>query len=345
MQFEKKIVIVALLLIAIVLVGEIAVYGVSDRYSSDASVDGDDLNYSISAQGSKNYSVLVTGGVEKMDELYIYYDTSYGNLYTEPTVAVGARPLTLEYYIQQLIAILEFRGITNITKVTAQELKENIVTDVSSGSNSNGLVVLSGVLPDTIYTGDPGDKIFEWMDDGGRLYWAGNILGKHIGKADGSTEEVLSNYQELFFGKECLNMGEADRALSAVDNEYLSALSLLNNNVKYAVNTSALDSISQEYVEMGYAQDGYSSIVLVKHGSGSVCVLGGDYSNNQRADMAQVIASNIGHASVLIESAEGVVKRNISSTINLDIASGDVSVYISLGGAYLVYGRCYFFNL
>ena len=343
MKTEKVAVIIAVMLISMVIIGEVAVHTQTNRYSSSASVDGDILSYSISGKGSNNYSVIVTDGMERLDALYIYYDTSYGTALGDSSAAVGARPLTLDYYVQQLVNVLRSRGVTNVTMLGADELAARMTADTVP----TGLVVLSGALPATIYSGLGSDLIFDWLDKGGRLYWAGNLLGKYIA-VPGGVSEVLANYQGLFFAgaNGCLNDTGTDVAFSGVGNQYRDALSLLNNHVRYGVSTNALTLAGVDHLAMGYCENGYSSIVFFEHGTkGTICVIGGDHTNDQRTDLAQVIAANLGHSSNIIGTSKGTFKGSAGSDIDVTAAIGNLSVYMFVGGAYTAYGRLYSFTV
>lgn len=309
-------------MIAFVLLGALAVYGFSsDRYSSEADVDDGTLSYSISATGSKTYSVVVSeSDIEDMDVLYVYRD------------GTGS-------HIEELVKQLKLRGVKDIMECDAEELGRLIADDIGSSEHSNGLMMLSAVLPETIYS-DSNDALFQWLDAGGRLYWAGGLLGKYYATSDG-IKESSSNYQIRFFGAECLNTGETDMAFSAVDNGYRSALSLLNNFVKYGVNVSALPV---ESLAIGYEEDGFASVALVKHGKGMICVIGGERTGNQIKDMAQIVASGICPTSKIIDVRTGTASGTLHGSIDL-AAHGRVTAFIYLGGYFTVYGMNYSFTV
>ena len=88
---------------------------------------------------------------------------------------------------------------------------------------------------------------------------------------------------------------------------------------------------------VGYSDGSYASAVLAQYGSGMICVVGGDYSNNQRADLVQIVASHICYSSVLVGSDSGEVTRGTETGI-VPMAvdnSARYSVYIYFGGYYL----------
>jgi hypothetical protein len=233
--------------------------------------------------------------------------------------------------------------------LNAKELQTAMIDDVGSDVNK-GLVVLSGALPDVVYTGSSTDLIFQWLGDGGRLYWLGNVLGKYYSTTS-SIEEVSSpDYQKLFFGIDCLNT-------DAIENDFVSNdftrgeianlrndLSIKNNRVKYGADTSVLEAGGINYRALGYADDHqeYASIVLAEFagGKGMICVLAGDLSRNQRSDLVQVVSSGIDHSTNILGTAKGSVRYG-TATGDIDVGgpAANMTAYIYLGGYYAVYGR------
>lgn len=348
MRTDSKITIIFALVVAIVLLGEIYVYAFNtDGYSSDASVSGNRVDYSVSADVSTTYSVhiLDNGSFKPNAEYYIYYDSGYGSSIEAVPVPVGAKPFTQDYYISQLIHMFEYRGITNVETLDASELREAMLSDIYAGTCEKGLIVLSGALPDTIYKGVDTDTIFEWLGDGGRLYWAGNLLGRYVASADGGLTDLDENgvgYQTMFFGTDCLNTGDADKAYSDITvNDYRHTMSMANNSVKYGVDASKLPA--GDVLAMGYTDGTYSSTAFVKYwsGDGMICVVGGDYSSYQRNDFAQMISSGLSYCSETIGYAEGALKRTtLHGTIDATITGGNVILaYVYYGGYYPIYGK------
>ena len=224
---DKPAVIIAVALLAIILIGEVIVY-TSDYtdYSAEAGLEGDSLGYQVSADGSKTYSVVVNdnGTYDGIDRLYIYFDESYPANYEDVDVSIGAQALDQKYYLEQVVNLLKPRNFHDITYVDAEQLADALAGDLASdGCGTAGLLVISGVLPDTVYTGNADDAIFQWMSGGGSLYWLGNLIGECYATTDGL--QHVDGYQELFFGAECLNTGGIDTAYSEVDgNGYTHAL-------------------------------------------------------------------------------------------------------------------------
>jgi hypothetical protein len=344
MRSNAKFYVIFVLILTAVLVGEVYIYTFNtDQYTSDVSISGNTVSFEVTSSVSTTYSIVISdnGDFEPNVSYYIYYDYDYGSMVNSVEVPVGARAFTEDYYISQLLHMLENRGITNVTILNAQELKEQLLSDTMNGTCNMGLIVLSGALPDTIYTGNGNDPIFEWLGGGGRLYWAGNLLGRYVA-TPGSTTDLGAdnNYQKLFFGTECLNTGEDEKAYSDVtENEYRNTLSLMDNDIIYAADASKLPSALQ----IGYTNGTYSSTLLTAYGTngGMICVIGGDYSTNQRNDLAHLISSGIGPNSVMVGFATGPAGgATRSGTIDVSIRDGSNAVaYVYFGGYFPIYGK------
>jgi hypothetical protein len=208
-----------------------------------------------------------------------------------------------------------------------------------------GLVFLSGALPSTVYSGSASDKVLTWIHNGGTLYWAGEALGRYVGNNDKTVREV-ADYESLFFGVGgCLNTRTEDcRAYSEItDNNYGRHLSLKSNDVRYGVKIGSVpDSLC-----VGYSEDGYASATLTKCGAGMICVMGGNYSNSQRMDLANIIASGLCYCSSEIGCKEGTVARGTASGSfeNMPVSHGNLAVFVYLGGDFSVYGKLYLFSM
>lgn len=338
-------IVIAIAVLAIVVIGEVVVY-TSDYtdYSAEASLDDGKLSFSVSADGSKEYATIVMddGGFEPISRLYLYYDHSYPSDYEAVDADVGAPVFNQEYYLEQLKELLGFRSTIDIRFVDATELGEILDREIQNDTcHGSGLVVVSGALPETVYTGKSTDAIFGWMDAGGSLYWAGNALGMNYATPNGLVP--VDDYQELFFGGECLYTGDDNKAYNEVSsNGFRGALSLMNNDIRYGVNPELVGQ-DRRSLCIGYESNGYCSIGMVQHGEGMICVFGGQLSNFQRYDIAQVIAAGLSPWSELLDVRTGEVTRgSVSDTIE-GLPDENVSVYIYLGGYYPVYGKLFGF--
>lgn len=336
---DRPIVIIAVAVIAILVIGEVIVYtSDSSDYGAEMSLEDGTIHYDLDSRGSKVFDLVVSdnGGYSGVQKLYMYLDPSYASKYGVDEADVGATPNDQENHLRQLTSLLSYRGVTDVTFLDATQLRDMMAECVSSGRCSGtGVVVASGALPDTVYTGNEDDLVLEWISMGGTMYWAGGLVGAYYATHDAVYQ--VSGYQELFFGAECLNTGDTTKAYSEItSNGYRSALSLSNNDVTYAVSLDRLPE-GTPALGIGYEEDGYQSIALVGHGSGSMVVFGGQLSNFQRYDMAQVIASGIGPSSEIVDHIHGTVSGSTSGTA--DAGDGDVTAYVYLGGYFPVYGK------
>ena len=350
MKSDRIIEIIAILVLTVVIIGEVVVYTTGPgKYSSDAEFESGTISYSISAKGSETYAVIVmdNGDMAAMTEIYIYFDESYKSSYEDVLVPIGAKPLDQRYYVEQLVRQLEYRGAVKVTILNAEELAEALEQDIVAGMCTKGLVVISGALPDTVYSGNSSDTIFGWMNDGGRLYWLGNLIGAYYSTKDAIHD--VGDKQMLFFGTSCLNTEGTDKAFSDVSgNDLRYDLSLMNNSVKYGIDPIALSAVkgSDKVLSLGYSQGDYVSIAMTDFGKGMICIIGGDYSNDQRSDLAQILSSQICYDTEVVEIMTGsVTRKTISDTYDLQGTVENLSVYIYLGGYYSVYGNFFSFKV
>jgi len=346
MKHDKIITAIVIATVAVILIGEVIVYTAStDDFSINVEKNGTDIDYEISVRGSQVYSVVAmdNGSMQNIDEVYIYYDEGYGTAYVSEPGPIGSHELTQEYYIDQLTKHMEFRGSPSIRILSAADLADTMNNDVGSAF-SKGLIVISGALPETVYS-DTNNLIFDWMNDGGRLFWAGNVLGRFVATPTGVVDGP-SNYQTLFFGvSDCLNTGDDYLALEDVTSNNLRYdLALRNNDIRYAVNTTNLAAAGVNCLAMGFTNGTYDSIVTAEYGNGMICAFGGDLSREQYRDVAQIVSSGVCYTTTVLDVAEGSVRYgSANGSIDVSTAVGNITVYTYLGGYFPVYGRAFHF--
>lgn len=340
---NKGLVALAVIIIVAIVVGEVYVYSFSaeNTYRANASVGNGSITYEVGSNIASCYDVVYSdnGDFDCVSDVYIYFDPSYKDNLVKVDQPIGSKELDQPYYVEQLKHQLENRGV-KYTVLDAERLSEKLSDDISSGNCRKGLIAVSGALPDTVYRGNDSDRILEWIRGGGCLYWLGSLIGSCYATRD-AIVPVAADYESMFLcAPGCLNRSELSTAYSEIDdNGYKNALSLSGNDVKYGVDTSKL---ATENLAVGFREGGYSSVTLIENGDGMVCVIGGDYSNRQRADLAQIVASHICYRSELLEHVSGNVKGGTSNgTVNA--ANGKSTMYIYIGGYFTEYGRSYSF--
>ncbi len=330
MNYRKDlpILIIVAVVIAAVFIGEVRVFSGSEHFSADARYDGA-LTYELESGPAEAYSVLAfdDGGFDPNSSVSIYLDPGYASYYVNPDIATGARELDEKYYVEQLVKALKFRSV-EASVIDAGEMAA--LMNGGIGGNTDAVIVLSGSLPSTVY-GEDQDLIIRWIEAGGRLYWAGNSLGAY--SSDGDTVTAIENGCSRFLGTECLNPSE-ENGYAFTMSDMCEDLCLQNNRMRYAVAPALLPD-GAVHKEIGYTDGTYSSVCMAGLGDGMVCVLLGEFSNNQRIDLAQIVAAGISHLSTLLDVETGSVRGTLTGTMSVD---GADFAYIHFGGYYPVYG-------
>ena len=338
MKFDK-LVVLSIVLCAAVLAGELMAYGPNMRnYSADAEFGEESVTISVTSSGADRYSsVFFDNGTHPAPaQLYIYLDERYDKFLKEAKKNVGLKDLDLKYSIDQMCKLLKIRGFDSILTYSGEQLFAAMAEDMS-GQTPKGLLVMSYALPESIYSGSEDCLLFEWIGHGNNLYWMSSPIGMFY--HGGSGLITVENNQEVFFGRECVNMGNTNLALSVIEAGGLTdALALKWNRVLYGLDASGLYGA----FSMGFSQDGYSSVSMVPFGDGMICVVGGEHDRYQRDDMAQVIASGLSCHSQILDARSGSVIRGTEKFLfEIPDDAEELSVYVSIGGYYVVYGRAF----
>ena len=321
--------IIAVVLLVVVLAGEAIVFTSGhEDYSTEASLSGGSISYDISARGSHVYDVVVmddSAGIPK--DVAIYYDESYASNVKNVAVAVGGRALDQKYYVEQMVDTLQLRDVTNVSIVNAEGLR----SIMNANGEGHTVICLSGSLPKTVYDGTADSPVLDWISTGGRLYWAGGVIGAYYSNGD-KLVTVGPAGTSLFLGSACVDETK-EKVHESIDNGFRDALSMQSNDTLYSPILSLLP-VGSHYLGIGYTDGKRASVTLVGHGDGFVCIAGGDYSNFQRIDLAQVLAAGIGPDTILVDTCHGSVSGHASGSVK----AGD-QVYICIGGYFPVYGE------
>lgn len=323
-------VVIGVVLCAAIIIGECSIYAFDIYdYSIDVTVEGDDIGYSVGYSGSSVFDAILFDGNKRMTDVCIFSDERYDEHYGD--IEGRGMPYFFDqsYVTDQYSKMLKIRGMETST-VDSKGLGEYIESTMSDPSK-HAIVVSSYALPSSVYSGGADDPIMKWISAGGHLYWIGSEIGRYYHSDDGL--KVVTNNQSLFLGSDdCINLGDVIVASDYVDNGFTGALSLQNSRVGYGMKVSASD------LSIGYVQDGYASISFVGYGSGSVCIIAGEFTIEQMADIGQTIASGVDDDTKLIEHRSGNVCRG--TTRGAFEGAGSM-VYIYIGGIYTIYGGCY----
>lgn len=332
-----KFVALAVVIIAVVLVGQILTYA-PNLYTFDADAEWQDgkVTFEIKSSGNTVYDALLidNGDKEQISTLWIYKSKVYDKYFD---IAKESLPYLIHYkidfYEEQLAKSLKIRGFNDVRICDEEQLAE-LMTKPSEGV---GIITYSYELPNSIYSGNAADSIFRWISAGGSLYWVCSEIGGFYSDVDGLHR--VSNGQTLFLGKQCINTGETHvgTATDMIDAGGLTkALSLHNSNVLFGMDSSGMDDV----LTLGFSASGYSSITMLKSGEGMVSVIGGVPKYYLTDDLAQIIASGLNYSSSLSDSAGGKVSGKISGSFDLDIGTNR-TLYVYFGGYFPTYGEAF----
>ena len=327
---------VTVIFIAIILAGEVMTYssGVYS-YDSEASRNGDIVDYSISSSGTNDYSAVLmdNDGFKRLERLAVYVDEDYwGNISKAESISpvLNIDPV---YYSEQIQRFLKLKSFDNVTICDSKGLIEYI-GETSVDPKGMGIISMSYALPGEIYTGSVHDPLLKWIHDGGSLYWVGSIPGAFYY----NNKELVSveNNQMLFFGSDnCINK-TWELVPDSVGDDRTKALGLVDYQLYLGADVS---KITCQCLAMGCMNGGVASTVLVECGEGMVVQFAGKFYLQQAEDISQVLASGICFKSTLVGWNEGRVTRTTVSG-SFDSANGDV-LYLFIGKTYSVYGRAY----
>ena len=337
---DKKtapLIILAIVLCAMLVIGEVFTYGINTHsFDIKAGFSSGTLDYSVSSSGSDTYSIVLLddNNVTSTKELYIYVNEDYDRYY-KSLDKTKVHYFEQQYYSEQIKKSLGLRGFYDVKLLNTKELIEFIGNTVSDPVGK-GLFISSYSLPNEIYSGHADDDLMKWIGNGGNLYWSSSEIGSFYTDSEGL--HAVNDNQTLFFGKECVNMSELAHATSVIENGFKDAFTLLNSGLEFAINTDGIPNS----LSIGYCDEGYSSISFVKHGNGMICVIGTmSEIIPQLDDIGQIIASGITYASEIVDFAKGgVVRGTVDGKMDYTV-TGKAVAYIYIGGTYTVYGRCF----
>ena len=330
---------VAVVLVSMIFIGEALTYSSGvNRYDSSAERNGDSVDYSLSSNGTNDYSALLieNHGFKRVDRLVIYLDEDYIGNYGWAESLVPVAPIDAPYNAEQTERSLKLRSFDNVTVCNRQGLVDYI-QETGVDPKGCGILSLSYSLPGEIYSGDAHDPLMEWIGNGGSLYWVGSIPGSLYYGEGGLT--VVENAQELFFGcSDCINTDEA-LTPDTMEDRFTRSMCLLGYELYLGVDTSKLP-VGRGFRAMGCMKDTTYAYALVQYGDGMIVQSAAvKFRIEQFEDISQIIASGTCYRSDVAGYDEGKVTRNTVRG-SFATADGDV-IYLFIGRAYTVYGRTY----
>ncbi len=327
------VVIVAVVVCALVLIGEFTTY-YPGLHEYDAEVEWSDgsVDYTVSATGSHPYDVVLLADAKHLSGLTVYVDPTYDEYFDEAQEHSEFGYMEQEYYAQQVGAFLGMRSFHDVGPCGPEGLVDLIGSTM--GRSDVAILVSSYALPMEVYDGTPDCPLLQWIRAGGTLYWVGSEIGRFY--TDGSGIHLVEANQGLFFGTECINTSGSIYADARIDNGFGTALNLNSSNLMNGVDVSKVPGA----LGIGYSGEGFSSVSLVPFGSGEVVVFSGKFDIDQLDDIGQVVASGISHDSILLGHEEGdVVRGTVHGSLDIPEGMADMNLYITVGGTYVRYGE------
>jgi len=328
---KNKVLVLAAVLFAAMFIGQALTYfAVPNRYDVSAELSGSDITYTISTNSSVTYAVLTYDNAKEIERLFIYYDESYA--------VYEVNHEWQNRFIRQMIAELDTRGFAGeITIVNAGELSDAL-DDLKDG---DAVLITSGVLPATVYS-DTENKMFQWVEDGGSLYWIGYAIGALYADGKDVADAPTSYQADIFGADDCIRMDDI-RSMERSADPLSSGLLLNNNRLIYGLNVDAVNDAGVLIARsLGFEHEGHSSVALVEKGDGMICVVAGLLWNIERVSVSQLISSGVTTSSSLIGSVSGSIVRS-TATGTIDVTgSSDIGVHIRMGEPNIVHARTLF---
>ena len=324
------IVVIAVALLALMVAGELGAYAFHpNSYSASAEWDGSTVEYTVESNGSDGYAAVAMQGSPPVEELVIYIDESFDDNLDDAREVCRVLGFDQGSMADQLTKQLSMRGMSEVSEEDSSGLSD-FVNSTKSDAAGKGIFVAGYALPSSVYTGSASDPIFEWISNGGRLYWASSEIGRFY--SDGSGIHEVPENETLFFGTEGCIFGDSAVATETDPAGLCDVFTFQCNDMDYALSMSVPGVLS-----MGYVHDGFASVSLVGMGAGSVCVFSGTLGIRQTEDMAQVIAAGITDDTVVLETRQGEVKGETDGSFT----GPQDSLYIYIGGVNTVFGRLF----
>ncbi len=323
---------VAVFLVVIV-VGEITTYGINPYHCGvEVHRDGPTAQYSFDTNVNITYScVSMDNSSNSVEKYYAYYDEDVASAYYRPDVHDA---------LQYLKTMLVKFGI-NLLFIDTAELTDIMETEDVSGA----IVIATGKLPDTVYTGNSTDPIFGWLSAGGMMYWIGGSFGSEYFDSSLVTHAV-ADADTLFFGTSDVirDRVEGDGPVfddSLVGGSLTDMTHQYYNECTYGVDVSKL---TDPYVTTDYNYEGYYATAFVKYhgGSGALVIFGGGLNKyvvgpDVAQPVAQTIASRMTYDTVIIDYVAGGNAKGASGEVQCNSTPTDVFVFLTNGD--FIFGR------
>lgn len=337
MKFKapKSVVAIALILACIMLIGQWYAYVSPPEHESDAELNGTNLTFQIDSKGAREYKSVAFDNADyvPIKKLYILFDEGYASNVNENTSPpIGSPSFTQEYFIEQMEHFLSYRGMKDVVRIDADEMKSVIEGQISSDScQGAGILLACGSIPNILFSGNADDLLPSWIEKGGSLYWVGNEIGMYISYGKDIKEidgvAALTGISDATFCKSGMTKDE-----SILREE----LSLLVYSTEYAIDGTGVK-------HYGYYDGTFSTVSCIGKNLGQICIVSGKFCMNLNKDTSNVICSGLSDRTSIVGYDSGTFRDSVEGEMTVPDTHGNLSLYLYIGSYHSIYGERYDF--
>lgn len=329
----KMIIVITLALVVVMLIGQWYAYVSPPQHNSHVELNGNEISYSVDSEGVREYKAVLFDNADyvPMEKVYLYYDEEYASNVDENTSPpIGSPSYTQSYFIEQMEHFLPYRGMDQIERVDAERSKALMEEQIASGTcRGKGILLASGSIPDILFSGDSGDLLPTWVDNGGTLYWVGNEIGRYVSNGDEMIEingtVALTGVADATF---------SDSNLTKDQSILREELSLLVFDTEYAIDGTGVE-------HFGFFDGSYSTVSCIGKGFGQICIVSGKFCMNLNKDLSNVICSGLSYKTSLIGYDAQEFTDHAEGRMTVPATHGKLSFYIYIGSYHSIYGERY----
>ena len=301
---DRKLFAIGAAIVAFILLGQCLSYYTNNNSTSiSTEVDGSNITYTIKTDSDFVCDEIhLRNGFDTPRTFYILTDPSYGSVMSENDMKSTCYLLSKEIGLCSSISL---------KSADAEKVSDMIDSSMSSGDFGIGLIIITGAIPDILYNGTLSSKIIQWMNAGGALYYAGSQFGINIATHDGVKQvDNWSAVSQSLFGTDQLFCVEPDVSLARekINQKMTDAAKLTYNIISTGVRMSAAPA---ESLFLGYTDDTYASMSVMKYGSGQLTHFGGNVGYQDSYSLAHVLSLGFTYKTELVSDVDSNIAGNI----------------------------------
>lgn len=323
MKKPDNLTLTALGIILVVLAGEaVALLSSPGEFGAEATFVPGGADYEVRSSVYTEYKIAAidNGGSTPLEHLYIYLDD-----YFAPYCMSAA---DAEKHVGYLEMEMDQKGFRSHERLNADSLEQALIA--AGPFAGKGILIPFGTLPHNVYSGGPSDPFGNWTANGGSVYWSGGVPGRYYTDAAGQIKKVADPTAAFPIAAGA----KTEEAVADIETpKFCYYLSMASTNAEFALSPSNTGIRS-----LGWCtSDGYSSVSVVKQGTGAFFMFAGYPSDMTRFDISSVVSAGLTYESQIVDESHGMIRGSING--HLSFAGTNVSVYISLGGWFPVFSQ------